>query len=60
MENKIKLEQINKTLDKLYNNLPNYTISGFKDCAITITLLERIKNKLEIEVKQDEKHNTLY
>lgn len=54
MKNKIKLQKINETLEQLYNTLPKTTIIGAKDCSIAITLLERIKNKLEFEVKQNE------
>ena len=53
MNNEIKLQKTNETLEELYNKLPKTTIVGAKDCAIAITLLERIKNKLELEVKQD-------
>lgn len=49
MKNEIKLQKINETLEKLYNTLPKTTMIGIKDCAIAITLLERIKNKLEVK-----------
>lgn len=55
MNNEVKLQKINETLEKLYNILPKTTVDGSKNCAIAITLLERTRNKLELEVKQDEK-----
>lgn len=53
MNNETKLQKINETLEGLYKVLPNLTTNGAKDCAIAITLLERTRNKLELEVKQD-------
>ena len=49
MNNKTKLQKINETLEQLYNRLPTSTGEGAKERAIAITLLERIKAKLEVE-----------
>ena len=52
MKQEIKLQKIEEALEVLYNKLPAVSTDSMKACSITITLLERLKEKLN-DVRHD-------
>lgn len=47
MEKELKIKQMDKALEKLYDTLPRVSVGCMKECAIAITLLECQKKKLK-------------